>query len=229
MDDWLAGVAPLFQRAVSARRIGQRIAAADARPQRPVGEPPYDVADALLQVAATAYVVRQHRPGEGKRACGQLCRVKRCCGPTQLGDHRERSSRPQACQADLDAGPAERLVDDVDARSSGQLPYLGGQVPVLVAEHVIRTRRTGDRHFAWRTDGRDDPASPRLGQLGHQQPHSAGRGLNQHRIARPYLVGRRRQVAGGHAVQQPGGDRHVGYRVRYPHHPARGDHYLFRV
>ncbi len=105
----------------------------------------------------------------------------------------------------MEGGLAHAVVYHPHAVASGGFLDLFGEVLLGVVDHVVRPGLPGQLRLLVCGDGGEDVAAQVFDHLGQDQPHPAGAGVNDNRVALLDRISGVAQVVGGHSLEHGGG------------------------
>ncbi len=166
------------------RRFGQRILGADSGLDDTRLQPVHDLRPAFPSLFSRGRVMKQRWPREEDRALlHQHDRVDARRRPARPAEQHHHAAHPQAVQAFLERGLADRVIDDVDAASAGQALDLGFEVGLRVEDHVVGAGVASQLGLGRRRGGADHTRADVVRGLAQQQPDAAGCRMHERRLA----------------------------------------------
>ena len=214
--------------ASAASRSGKAVADLDRhRPRR------YDVEQIRgrsLQILALLDIVHERRPGDEQRAArAQFDDIHRVGRARGMAVARHDAERAQAIERAGEGVLADALVNHRAALAVGHVHDQRHEILARINRDMIGAVGFGEFGFLVGRDRADHGCAQMFGPLAQDQPHAAGRRVDQHRIARLHPVGAAQQVLRGQALERHAGGGFLGDAVRQPHHSPGRHHPALRI
>src|SRR5262249_41866512 len=129
-----------------------------------VGDPAEEVSGAPEQLVAAGDVVTERGAGQEERASGaEHLGIERRDGSAGLAEEHEVAAGVEAVEAAIEGGPADRVVDDVDAFVVGEVARLGDEILLGVEDDVVGAGLAGELCLGFGADRANDAGAALLG------------------------------------------------------------------
>ena len=185
-------------------RVRQREALADPYVELAGGPRPEHLSTTPAGLLARARVVHQRGPGDVQRA-GRVepLQVEGGHLPGGPAEEHERAAHAQHLERGVEGVLPHAVVHGVRALAVGQLRHRGGEVRIV--HRGDGARAPGQLPLLLRGRRGDHAGAAGRRELGEQEPHPAGTGRHDHRVALLHREGGPAEVVGRHALQRKGG------------------------
>jgi hypothetical protein len=137
-------------------------------------------------------------------SCVEESRVQQRNLAARLAEHHQHPARPQAVQAHLERGLADRVVDDVYASLAGDALHRLVERLFRVEDDVVRAGGACDLGLRVGRDRADDARAEHLRRLHEKAAGAAGGRMHEAGIALLQRVGRMREVMRRHPLKHHG-------------------------
>ena len=197
------------------RRLGERVAVVDRHPDRARRDDAEELLGCRQQVLALRRVGDERRPREKERALHrQDGRVDRRDRAGRVAEAHHQPQGGEAVERVVEGRLPHGVVDDGDARPTGQRPHALREVLARVDDHVIAAVGPGEGGLGVAADGADDGGTQMLGPLAGDEADTPGGRVEEDRVTTLHPVRATEQVLGGQALQHHRGSLLVADRGR---------------
>ena len=212
------------------RRVPEREGLVRADPDRPRAHHLEQVPGHREQVLAAGGVGHQGGPLEIERPLRpEHADLERRDRPGSLPEAHHHAGRAQAIEGVGERVPAHGVVDGGDPGSVRQLADPLHHVLAGVHDGVVAPVGARELRLLVAPHRADDGGPEVLRPLAGDEPHPAGRGVEEDGVAGLDRVAALEEVLDGHALEHHGRRRLVAHRFRDPHQPVGGDGPLLGV
>src|SRR6185437_5829512 len=180
----LSGRLPPRQRLVRLGRILQRELGADAHRQFATTDPIEQVCRPRFQFGAGEQIVVERRPREEERAFAiQDLWIDRRHRPARLAEQYEHAALGECIERLVEGRFADRVVDDLNARTVGDAARFRREILGRVVDHVIGASLPRELALLFGRRGADDEGAALFCDLAEQETDAARRGVDERTVA----------------------------------------------